>query len=182
MNRIIIALTVSALLLLPRAFAEESRTGVSEEPPYNSIASGVGVPFGGIGGNLELRIVPGVRVAAGLGTMVGAGLGWSFGLRYYPVRSFSRVSPRLSVYYGTNSVLKVMNPNATARADFETYNGLTFGVGSEVYFGSRKTHGIDFEVLYVADYDSEIDRLIEQDLIRDRDSDLQVSVGYRIAL
>ncbi len=182
MNRLIIALTVFALLLLSQAYAEESRTEVSEEPPHNSIASGVGVPFGGIGGNLELRIVPGVRVAAGLGTMVGAGVGWSFGLRYYPIRSFSRVSPRLSVYYGTNSVLKVMNPNATARADFEAYNGLTFGVGTEVYLGSRRTHGIDFEILYIADYDSEIDRLIKEDLIRDRDSNFKVSVGYRIAL
>ena len=181
MKRIAVILLLVFLLQASGLFADDLDLVEPSEMPNNSVASGAGIPYGGLGGNLELRIVSGLRFSTGLGSMLCAGVGWSLGLRYYPVGSTSHFSPRVSVYYGTNSVLEKMNlSNGETRC--ETHIGTTIGAGTEIFFGRAKRHGLDFEILYIADYDSTIDKAIERISNEDQNSRFKISLGYRFAL
>jgi len=181
MKIFIVLVTFLLLVQSPGLFADDWDLEEPQEMPQNSIASGAGIPYGGIGGNLEMKIVSGLRLSAGFGSMLYAGVGWNLGLRYYPIRSSSHFSPRISVYYGTNSVLEKFNLSS-GESEHETHTGATIGVGTEVFFGRAKQHGMDFEILYIVDYDSTIDRMLDEISTGDQDSRFKVSVGYRFAL
>jgi hypothetical protein len=141
-----------------------------EEIPIGTIGSvgaGFGVPYGTLGVNLEINALPYLSFSGGLGTTIYAGVGWSVGARGYFRKPGPVWRPRISAFYGINSVYAedLGNPNN------KSYPGLTVGIGQIVLW---KRHGFDLDLMYVVN--SQIDKEHPEDY-----SKIKINVGYRFA-
>jgi hypothetical protein len=132
-----------------------------------SVGAGFGVPYGTLGVNLEINLLPYLSLSGGLGTTLYAGAGWSAGARGYFRKPGPMWRPRLSAFYGINAIYaeELNNPNN------KSYHGFTVGLGQVVLFGR---HGFDLDLMYVAN--SQIDKEYPDDY-----SKIKISLGYRFA-
>ncbi len=140
----------------------------AEEPLKNTqerfrLGLGVGIPYGGVGVNLELLPEDIIALTAGAGVGVD-GPGWAAGLRLYPLKKAGKFSPRMSVYYGTVAVLKDSN-------GYNMDTGAAYGAGFDYKLSNNFIRGIDFELLYV-DYETP-EGYVEED-----GGDIKLSIGY----
>lgn len=122
---------------------------------------GVGIPYGVLGVNLELLPEDIIALTAGAGVGVDSP-GWAAGIRLYPLKKAGKISPRLSVYYGTVAVLKDSN-------GYNMDTGAAYGAGFDYKLSNNR--GMDFELLYV-DYETP-EGYIEKD-----GGDIKLSIGY----
>jgi hypothetical protein len=141
-----------------------------EEIPIGTIGSvgaGFGIPYGTLGINLEINLLPYLSLSGGLGTTIYAGVGWSVGARGYFRKPGPLWRPRISAFYGINSVYAedLGNPNN------KSYPGFTVGIGQIVLW---KRHGFDLDLMYVVN--SQIDNEHPEDY-----SKIKINVGYRFA-
>jgi len=133
-----------------------------------SVGAGFGVPYGTLGVNFEINLLPYLSLAGGLGTTVYAGVGWSAGARGYFRKPGPMWRPRVSAFYGINSVYSEGRGNPNNKR----YPGVTFGIGQMIVLWKR--HGFDLDIMYVA-Y-SEMDNEYPEDY-----SKFKINLGYRFA-
>ena len=149
-----------------------------------SIGAGVGTQYGLIGINGNLKITDNLYASAGLGTTF-IGTGWSVGAKYYFLDANRIWRPRLIATYGTNAVLVTKQEfwNDTIRTE-ESFTGFSLGLGQSFAFGSTRSHGFDFDIMYrvtdggYADHLSELENIglsIEDNTAQD----ISFSLGYR---
>ena len=147
-----------------------------------AIGAGLGVPYGILGANAEYEVGKNLYISGGIGTTILAGTGYSIGLRYYLKEAGNSWRPRLSAFYGTNSVLDVV---AFGGDDFqEQYSGLALGIGQKWLLGERHRQGIDLDLMFLAtrgDFDDDADMLEEMGYEVDDigAGKIKFSVGYR---
>ena len=132
-----------------------------------SVGAGFGVPYGTLGVNLEINLLPYLSLSGGLGTTIYAGVGWSAGARGYLRKPGPMWRPRISAFYGINAIYAedLNNPNN------KSYHGGTIGIGQIVLW---KRHGFDLDLMYVVT--SQIDNEYPDDY-----SKIKISLGYRFA-
>jgi len=132
-----------------------------------SVGAGFGVPYGTLGINLEINLLPYLSLSGGLGTTVYAGVGWSAGARGYFRKPGPMWRPRISAFYGINAVYAedLGNPNN------KSYPGVTIGLGQMILW---KRHGFDLDIMYVVN--SRIDNEHPEDY-----SKVKINIGYRFA-
>jgi hypothetical protein len=133
-----------------------------------SVGAGLGVPYGTLGVNLEINVIPYLSLSGGLGTTVYAGVGWSVGARgYFRKPGHYLWRPRLSAFYGINKIYAedLGNPNN------KRYPGWTVGLGQIVLW---KRHGFDLDLMYIVH--SQIDNEHTENY-----SKIKINVGYRYA-
>ncbi|MFC2083539.1 hypothetical protein ACFLS9_00635 [Bacteroidota bacterium] len=112
----------------------------------NSFGFGFGIPYGILGGNIDINVVPNLNLSAGIGSTILAGIGYSFGIKYFfmPIEQTFRL--RVSAYYGTNAAIEYSGDSK----DNESFAGLNLGVGFQMMWGETKSNGLDFDIIYIA--------------------------------
>ena len=112
------------------------------------IGCGFGIPYGVLGGFIELSPISYFSLCGGLGTTLFSGWGWSVGTRLYFVERGYVVRPFASGYYGINGVISIRDQYYNSIFS-ETYPGFTFGGGLNLSFDEMRKHDIFVEVLYI---------------------------------
>ena len=140
---------VRAMLLAVTMLASLRAAGQEMEPAdnrreMNSVGAGLGIPYGILGLNADLHAVDNVTVSAGIGSTIFAHVGYEAGLRYSLLSPDHLFRPRVSCFYGTNSVVYF-----DLREDLKrSYSGVTLGIGSQCV--PRDTHiGVDFDIYFL---------------------------------
>ncbi len=101
-----------------------------EEIPFGTLGNvgvGFGIPYGVLGFNLELSLLPYLSVTGGFGTTIFTGVGYNVGLKGYFRKPGPVWRPRASVYYGING----MYAKDFNHPDNEKYSGVTVGLGQQ---------------------------------------------------
>jgi len=110
---------------------------------------GFGIPYGVLGSNVDFNIAPNFNLTMGFGTTILAGMGYSFGAKYFLVGESGSFRPKISAFYGTNAIVTDDSPYGIT-TEGEQYSGLTFGFGAQWMWGKSKKNGIDFDIMYIA--------------------------------
>lgn len=157
--------SLSLLFLL--TFLSASIALGSDGESNKTLSWGLGIPYGVIGCNLEIKPCEYVGLTGGIGISPD-GLGWSLGSRVYLMSKEARVRPRLGIYYGTNTYIEYFN------GTYEAKKGTSAGFGMDIKINDRCA--IDTEIINILSYEDEDDPRIISD-----DSHIKISVGFRKA-
>jgi len=112
---------------------------------------GVGYLYGVFGINLEMNIVNNLGLVAGGG--YANKFKWFAGAKYYFLPARFLVRPRITIGYGTNSMVEYrffeQYENGHSTGTFtELDEGVLIGAGAKLMFGRKKTIGIDLDFTY----------------------------------
>jgi hypothetical protein len=136
----------------------------------STIGIGMGLPYGTVGCNLDIKVAPGLKLSGGYGTTIKAGFGYIVGLKYFLTTPDQAFRPRLSAYYGTNQMV-----------EYKKYHGLSFSVGAQYMWGQNKNRGFDLDIVFMATCDWDLDQLLENGILDDEPYNTTISIGYRYA-
>ena len=132
--------------------------------PSVSFGPGLGIPYGIIGGNLEVDFFDYFGICAGVG-LSPEGLGSAIGGRIYLAGPDSRVRPRLGYYRGTVGAVEY------AWDEYEDVKGNAAGLGLLIRINDKI--GIDGEIIYIESWEYTKE---------DPDSRYKISVGVRFTM
>ncbi len=175
-----LALTLIFMLSLPILSYGQEFIEDRPNPKQNSFGAGLGIPYGGIGVNVNINLVSNLYFTAGMGTTVFAGVGYCAGARFFFTPAHQSFRPRASAFFGTTTIVEKEYPDG--ETDDESYPGIVLGIGSQWMWGKTKSNGLDFDLLYIAynEYESE-DLRAEGFIPAGESSDFKISIGYRRA-
>lgn len=129
------------------SFKKEYRDMHKQEGPFLRFSFGYGIPYGYFGINGEYMLSKYFSLTGGLGYSPG-GSGWIMGARVYINEPSRRLRPRITVLYGTVSVLaKKYGPEEM----YETDQGYAYGIGLDWKFLDSGKHSLDFDIV-MTDY------------------------------
>lgn len=172
---IIIIFLLSSVL-----WAQESVVD-SELLKKNSFGLGLGVPYGVLGINLDINCAPNINLSAGVGTTIFAGVGYNIGLKYYLKSIENKFRPRISAYYGINSMVLKEYIGSSKEDEGESYTGFSIGFGAQWMWGMNKLNGLDFDIIYIATSGIDVDELRAEGFSVDEPGKIKISIGYRRA-
>lgn len=113
-----------------------------------SLGLGIGIPYGMFGINTEIEPAPHIGLTFAIGTTILSGMAWEVGAIGYILDQDYFIRPRISLFYGINSMIEIPNTNYYSNQTiFESFTGLTIGGGVKFMLG--KSHGTTFDVLYL---------------------------------
>lgn len=169
-------LLTSIIFLLFSSMVVQAQTPspTSQSFKENSIGFGIGIPYGVIGLNGDINVVPNFNLTAGIGYAL-VDIGYSFGVKYFFADVNKWFRPRILAVYGTNSVLQVTNASGYDKV----YTGLSVGLGAQ-YMLSR-TSGVDLDIMFIATSGLNVGDLKKQGISADEPAKVKLSVGYRYA-
>ena len=170
-------LCISLLLLLSLAVQAQDTTSTPQTFTENSIGVGLGIPYGVLGVNVDINVVPNLNLTAGIGTAI-VGLGYNVGAKYFFSGVRESFRPRILAVYGTNSVLQVINASSFDKG----YTGLSLGVGGQWMWGENRTSGMDFDIIFIATTGLNVSDLKKQGIIVEEPGKIKISIGYRHTL
>ena len=136
----------------------------------NSLGVGLGFPYGFLGGNIDINIAPNFNLSAGLGSTIFAGMGYSFGCKYFLASVVRSFRPRVSAYYCVNTIVNY----GSSLKDNESFTGLNLGLGFQLMWGRNKSNGFDFDIYYIATTSLE-----PEEVGVEAPGKVKVSLGYR---
>jgi hypothetical protein len=173
------------LLLLLTAInvgAQENNEAIPESDKI-SIGLGMGLDYGGFGGNILFYPAPKIGLFAGLGYPL-AGVGYNVGVKFRLLtKKPSKVNAYLMGMYGYNSSIYIQ--------DGKEYNklfyGPTFGLGIDTRYNPKKVGYWTFAILIPvrgSDVDAYIDDLKNNHNVEFKNDlfPLGFSVGYRFVI
>jgi hypothetical protein len=174
--------TVMMVLLMATAL----QAGETQDSPLvnkqHSVGLGFGIPYGVLGTNADFGLHPNLSFSVGMGTTVLAGLGYNFGMKFFlnpPTESFR---PRLSAYYGVNSMIVTETwGHYVGASNGQSFTGLTLGLGSQWMWGRSRSNGLDFDIMYIATTGADFNEMERDGLIASQPSRIKISIGYRRA-
>ncbi len=153
----------------------------SSEMKKNSFGLGLGVPYGIFGANLDLNVAPNLNLSGGVGTTVFAGIGYNFGLKYFFTPIEQTFRPRISAYYGVNSMVLKEYIGWNKEDEGESYTGISLGIGAQWMWGKTKSNGLDFDIIYLATSGIDVDELRDEGFDVEEPGKVKISIGYRHA-
>jgi hypothetical protein len=174
MKHIIVMLVLLSLVSL--SWAQEA----SEKAPVydkNSWGLGFGIPYGVLGGNIDVNVAPNLNISFGIGTTIVAGIGYNAGLKYFFSSVENTLRPRILAFYGVNAMSSIGDDN-------ESYTGLSIGAGFQWMWGDTKSNGLDIDIIYVATTGYDLDELEEEygdRYVIEEYGKVKFSIGYRHA-
>ena len=145
----------------------------------NSFGLGFGIPYGVLGINLDVNVAPNLNLSAGVGTTVLAGVGYNFGIKYFFIPIERKFRPRISAYYGVNSMLVKEYIGIDKEDEGEAYLGLSVGIGAQWMWGKTKSNGLDFDIMYLATSSLDVDELRKEGFDVEESGKVKFSIGYR---
>jgi len=123
-----------------------------------SIGAGLGIPYGILGLNMDIKLYKSLYVTGGIGTGIVVSPMYNIGTKLYMRSGEYKWRPRISAYYGTNGMLFVEDYNGNLK---ERYSGLTLGIGQQWTLGINRSWGIDLDLMFITD-DSELKNRIQE--------------------
>ncbi len=165
------AIAIMTILLSSSVLWAQGESVLAPEIKKNSFGLGLGVPYGVLGANLDVNVAPNLNLSAGIGTTVLAGIGYSFGLKYFFMPIERTFRPRISAYYGVNTVVEYIGGG-----DNESYVGINLGIGTQWMWGKTKSNGLDLDIIYIA-----TTGLDAEEMGIEEPSKVKLSIGYRHA-
>jgi hypothetical protein len=136
-------------------------------------------------------------------------MAYNFGAKFFLASQEHSFRPKISAYYGINSVLEMpatrpsysydeynyksgtsSKVNASARwrsssldGNYKSYEGVTLGFGAEVMFGQSKANGLDFDIMYIATegYADDMKALEDAGYAMTSTGRIKIAIGYRHA-
>jgi hypothetical protein len=176
----ILILIVASFIHADDAEARRSRSRrFGNTSAVSSYGLGLGIPYGVLGCNVDREIAPNLHLTGGIGTTILAGVGYNAGLKYYLVPPGQSFRPRVSAYYGINSMVYVEGP--WGYEESESYTGLTLGVGAQWMWGKTQSNGIDFDIMYIATSSWDLDELERYGIEVEEPGNIKISIGWRHA-
>jgi len=151
----------------------------SYELKRNSIGLGFGIPYGISGLNIDVNIVQNLNVSIGAGGTEKVGFGYSAGFKYFLASIEEKLRPRVSAYYGINTVVETEYFSSDgSQTEKERSAGFSFGAGIQVMYGKSKRNGFDFDFIFIitSDYDEDY-----RESPSDKPNIISISLGYRHA-
>jgi hypothetical protein len=151
-------------ILLLQVISLQAQTDISFQPTIRHRRGALGVGYGlcyaGLGFNGDYNFNDDIAVSGSIGTFGYVG-GYELGVKYYFLDFDKHFRPKLSVWYGVNGFVHVNPREETGLPRVtEAHQGFTVGAGGEWMFGSRRRHGVDFDILYIA-YSTQSKRIEE---------------------
>ncbi|MGI6198812.1 MAG: hypothetical protein ACOYIS_06795 [Candidatus Cloacimonadaceae bacterium] len=172
-------------MMLTAVLSLQAQTDLALTPTIRhrrgALGIGYGLCYGGLGFNGDYNFTDDIAVSGSIGTFGYVG-GYELGLKYYFLKFDARVRPKLSVWYGVNGIVYA-NPQGMTKV-MEAHQGFTVGAGGELMFGSRRRHGVDFDILYIVytTQNKRIEELESQGYPQfGKSIPILVSLGYRYA-
>lgn len=147
----------------------------------NSYGLGLGIPYGIEGLNLDVNVAPNLNLSGGLGTTRVAGIGYNFGFKYFFTPIDMTFRPRVSAYYGVHSVLVTHYIGIDKEDEGDRYTGLSLGIGVQWMWGKFKLGGLDFDIMYLATSNFDIDKLNAEGFDVGEKDKIEISIGFRYA-
>ncbi len=153
----------------PVSYADETDRQATEAQPALArtfrLGLGIGIPYGGIGANAEMRLGRRFAATAGFGSMEGepAAAG---GVRFYPLGHDRQVNPRVSAYYGS---VAIIDWGTFSSRGSNSDEGMAYGAGIE--WQSSPNNSLDFELLYV-------DYVVRDGFTKTDESNIKLVLGY----
>jgi len=146
---------------------------------------GFGIPYGVLGSNVDFTVARNLSLSMGFGTTILAGMGYSFGAKYFLAGEASSFRPKVSAFYGTNAIVTEESMYGIT-TEGQKYSGLTFGLGAQWMWGQSKKNGIDFDIMYIASSGAFSKDDVDWDGYGSYDSSegsdpgrIKISIGYR---
>ena len=179
MSRIVAVVTIF-LLVSSVAWAQEPSTDNSSLKK-NSFGLGLGIPYGVLGGNVDVNIAPNLNLSIGLGTTILAGVGYNVGIKYFFAPIDRTFRPKVSAYYGINSAVLKEYYGIDKEDEGEAYAGFSIGGGAQWMWGETKSQGLDLDIIYIATTGYDADELREEGFDVEELGRAKISIGYRRA-
>lgn len=173
-----VSLILATMLCLAVSLNAQSEEHTIVTIKKSSIGVGIGIPYGIVGTNFDINVAPNVNFSMGIGTTIFAGMGYNFGAKVFLVSPESNFRPRLSAYYGINSMI-VPETGFGLSDDGKSYSGLSVGFGAQWMWGSSKSNGLDFDFVYIASSNWDLKEWRKSGYVVDEPGKLKISVGYR---
>ena len=123
-----VAIVLTLFIAVPDFSAAEERT---------QVGLGIGIPYGGIGGNVEHHVIDHLAFTGGAG-YVPDNFAWNVGARIYFVGLKKKFRPRFSILYGVNDVVDLKERS------HDTFEGFTLGLGFEHRYWKKWGWNVDF--------------------------------------
>lgn len=126
MNRVSLMVVIVVVGLFAASMAQAQTLS-----PYR-LGVGLGVPYGGVGLNAEMQGNNQLAPTIGVGSMLGAGLGWSLGAHYYlkPSEGDKHKGSRITLLFGTNALAEP-NSSFSSLSDQKLMTGVSLGFGTQ---------------------------------------------------
>jgi hypothetical protein len=143
MQRVPLLLLLFIFIPITRTYAQ---VNTSPEVEYDkiTIGLGMGLDYGGFGGNVLYYPAKNIGIFGGIGYAL-AGTGYNAGLKLRLItQKQSRVVPYATVMYGYNAAIYVMNDNRYNKL----FYGPSFGLGLDAPWNPTKKGYFSFALLY----------------------------------
>jgi hypothetical protein len=144
----------------------------------NSWGVGIGIPYGIMGVNVDCNVMPYMDLSVGLGTNLVDDFAYNLGAKVYLASPEKHFRPRLSCYYGINTVVTDEDCFGI-ETDSTNYKGVSLGIGANVSWGQTGRHGLDFDLIYIASTEADIDQLKAEGYDTSGLDGIKISLGYR---
>lgn len=146
-----------------------------------SLGTGIGFQYGLLGVNLDLKVTDNLYATAGVGRLLDI-TGWSVGAKYYFLDADRTWRPRAILLYGVNGAL--VKQSYFVDDEYESFTGISVGLGQSIAFGRSRTHGLDVDLLYRVTDGGLSDRFDEledegYDVKNNEGGSVFLSIGYR---
>lgn len=174
-------------VMLLQVISLQAQADISFQPTIRhrrgALGLGYGLCYAGLGFNGDYNFTDDIVVSGSIGSFRYVG-GYELGLKYYFLDFDKHFRPKLSVWYGVNGIIHANPREETGLPRItEAHQGFTVGAGGELMFGSRRRHGVDFDILYIV-YTTQTKRIEEletQGYEFARSIPILFSLGYRYA-
>ncbi|MBC8479410.1 MAG: hypothetical protein H8D46_03005 [FCB group bacterium] len=176
--KLFLKLCIIGCLLGTTAFSQEM---LNSDGKGNTYGFGLGIPYGVLGANMDYSIAQNLYLSAGIGSTVLDGVGYNIGAKYFFRPATETFRPRVSAFYGINSILELDYSAVGGENETKTYTGLSIGVGAQWMWGPNKSQGLDIDIIYFATQGWDLKELENQGFQFDEPADIGISIGYRRA-
>lgn len=169
---------IAIVILLPSSVLWAQETDPpSYELKRNSIGLGFGIPYGILGLNLDVNIVQNLNLSIGTGGTEKVGFGYSAGFKYFLSSIEEKLRPRVSAYYGINTVIETEYISSDgSQTETESFAGFSFGAGIQIMCGKSKRNGFDFDFIFTATRGNYKN---DEGSYSDEPNRVSISLGYR---
>jgi len=164
--------SISIIVLFATVSFSFALSPASDHYPKNSFGFGLGIPYGGLGMNLDYHLLMNACITGGVGFRPVSGRGYGIGLRQFVLGSDRVFRPKLSVFYGSNVIVRHNDRSYS-------YEGISIGIGFQLMWGRNRSHGVDFDMVSAVTVNWDEEELEAQGVDLDEMRDYVYSLGYR---
>jgi len=168
---IIIGLLLGVFLSASALWAQDDTPPAFKRFEKKSWGVGIGIPYGIVGFSMDTEIAQNLTLSGGLGIAIPSGVGYDAGLTYAFTLDRQTFKPTVSAHYGVNTV---METNRNGSKTFETFTGLSLGVGLVL------KNGFNLDIFYIVTNGVNIESLRRQSALQiEEPGRVKPSIGYR---